>query len=102
MTDNAVFRHMAGRLVDILKRPENAAILEQFLKYDARKKHGWGGFLGGGKLPSYLSPEQVQRWNALNDEAGINDSGHAVTLIWLVAQGMLGRADVYDNSEHTS
>lgn len=111
MNENAEFCLAAGRLVDVLKRPENADILEQFAKYNAREEGGWYAFdlvlspddvkfyqSKGWPVPmSVLTPEQVTRWNAINRECEINGSGASDTVTWLVAQLLLGRTDVIDS-----
>lgn len=110
MDTNAQFRLAAGRLADALKKPENSDILEQFLAYDARKERGWEGFditlppeyvklfkAQGFPIPiSCLNAEQSARWDKINEMCDIQDAASARTMIWLIAQGMLGRMDVYD------
>ena len=111
MNENAEFRLAAGRLVDALKRPENADMLEQFINFNAREEGGWNSFDAvfepddvkfyqskGWPVPmSVLTPEQVARWRIINRECDINGSGASDTVTWLVAQLLLGRTDVVDN-----
>lgn len=110
--ENVWFRQQAGLLVDELKKPENADLLDMFVNFDAKKDGGFRVFLHPTPetprelvrhltkrhhVKFYLTPEQSERWREMEkpfDYPG--NSGHAVHVVMLVAQLMLGRLDVVD------
>lgn len=99
-SNDAMYRKDASLLVDILKRPENADILEQFKAYDAKKEGGWVNFIAidgiPDEVPTMLTPEQSTRWWAIEREVDKGQhTGASITIVFLLAQSILGRADVW-------
>ena len=109
--ENVWFRQQAGLLVDELKKPENADLLDMFIHFDAAQEDGgWGNYLqpppGTPKeivdylvkecrVKFYLSAEQTERWSAIEDQFDFgHSSGAAAHTVLLLAQCMLGRLDV--------
>lgn len=111
MNENVWFRQQAGLLVDELKKPENADLLDMFTHFDAMKEDGgWGEYLQPPpgtpqeivdylvkecRVKFYLSAEQSERWRVIEGQFDFGgSSGHAVSTVLLLAQLMLGRLDV--------
>ena len=109
--ENVWFRQQAGLLVDELKKPENADLLDMFIHFDAAKEDGgWGNYLQPPpgtpqeivdmlvkklRIKFYLSAEQSARWVAIESQFDFgHSSGGAAHAVLLVAQLMLGRLDV--------
>lgn len=97
----AMLRKDAGQLVDILKRSENADILEQLIAYDAQKEHGWSNFIAydgvEDEVPAMLTPEQSKRWQVIEAEVDKGQhTGSTITAMFLLAQSILGRLDVWN------
>lgn len=109
--ENVWFRQQAGLLVDELKKPENADLLDMFIHFDAANEDGgWGNYrqpspdtpkeivdmlIKEFRVKFYLSAEQTERWNAIEYQFDFaHSSGHAATTVLTLAQLMLGRLDV--------
>lgn len=105
MSENTTFRLMAYALVDTLNLPENADILEQFKAFNSQTENGWTFFEAatGENLkwvkviqryrpvpPSQLTVEQTVRWNIILEQCNIIGSGISDTLVFLLAQRVLG------------